>query len=112
MADKKRASLMDLTTGTSALSKHVVGKGEAVRDAPAREAAQAATGNTKKRFMQTRLTDDDWIIIDDLSHRLRKPLQALTIEAWNDLLRKYGEGTTLQGPPVGKRGPKPAGDQS
>jgi hypothetical protein len=96
MAGKKRPSLTNLTTGTSALTRHVAPKGEAIHDAPARSAAKSSGGSL--RYMQTRLSESGWKSLKLLSVEQGKPLQGLVIEALNDLLRKYGKAPVVSGP--------------
>lgn len=81
----KRASLTGL-----GLARHVAPKGET--PAP----AKPDTG--KPRHLQIRLNDAGWQELKMLSLAERRPLQALMIEALNDLLRKYGRGPMVEGP--------------
>lgn len=97
MAGKKRPSLTGLTTGASALTRHVAPKGEVLHDVPARDAAKAET-STKLRYMQTRLSTVGWKALKQLSLDQGKPLQGLVIEALNDLLRRNGREAVVTGP--------------
>ena len=83
----KRASLTNL-----GLAKHVTPKGEAAPE-PAKTAAPA-----KPRHMQIRLNDDGWQELKMLSITERRPMQALMVEAMNDLLRKYSRAPVVEGP--------------
>jgi hypothetical protein len=95
--NKKRPSLKGLTSGTSALSRHVAPKGEAVHDEPAREAATAAAG-AKMRYMQTRLSETGYRALKMLAAEQGKPLQGLVLEALNDMLRRFGKAPVVTGP--------------
>jgi hypothetical protein len=97
MANKKRPSLTGLTTGNSALARHVSGKGETTHDAPAKAAAKAE-GDRKMVFLQTRLSEQGWQSLKMLSVTQRKPMQGLVIEALNALLQKYGQEANVTGP--------------
>jgi len=97
MAKKKRASLTGLTTGNSALARHVAGKGETTHDAPAKAVA-AAEGGRKMVFLQTRLSEEGWSSLKMLSVKLRTPMQGLVIQALNALLQKNGMEANVTGP--------------
>jgi len=98
MAAKKRPPLTGLTSGSSALSRHVASKGEGVQDAPARAAAEKAAGGAGMRYMQTRLSDAGWKALKLLAVELERPLQGLVIDALNDFLRKHGKAPDVTGP--------------
>lgn len=83
----KRASLSEMGLG-----RHVVPKGEAPKP------AQPETVSGKPRHLQIRLNDAGWQELKMLGIAERRPLQALMIEALNDLLRKYGRGPMVEGP--------------
>lgn len=105
MADKKRPSLASLTSGSSALSRHVAPKGEGTpHDAPARAAATKAAGGAGMRYMQTRLSDAGWKALKLLAVELERPLQGLVIDALNDFLRKHGKAPDVTGPDTADKG--------
>ncbi|MGE3917781.1 MAG: ribbon-helix-helix domain-containing protein [Hyphomicrobiaceae bacterium] len=81
----KRASLTKL-----GLARHVAPKGEA-------PAAPKIEEGGKPRHLQIRLNDAGWQELKLLSVAERRPLQALMMEALNDLLRKYGRGPMVEG---------------
>jgi len=76
------------------LARHVAPKGEAAAPAP----AAAPTEATKPRHLQIRLNNAGWQELKMLSIAEGRPLQALMVEAMNDLLRKYGRGPIVEGP--------------
>lgn len=94
---KKRPSLTGLTSGNSALTRHVVGKGETTHDAPARAAAKAV-GAPGLRYMQTRLSESGWKALRLLAIETGRPMQQIVIEALNDMLRKHGRAPDVTGP--------------
>lgn len=83
----KRASLTKM-----GLARHVAPKGEAVPAAPAK-----GEGG-KPRHLQVRLNDAGWQELKMLSVSERRPVQALMVEALNDLLRKHGRAPMVEGP--------------
>ncbi len=94
---KPRKSATGLTTGNSALSRHVASKRETTHDAPAKAVAQAE-GGRKMVFLQTRLSEDGWSSLKMLSVKLRTPMQGLVIQALNALLQKNGMEANVTGP--------------
>ncbi len=75
------------------LARHVAPKGEA-----AVPAAPAKGEGGKPRHLQVRLNDAGWQELKMLSVSERRPVQALMVEALNDLLRKHGRAPMVEGP--------------
>ena len=59
---------------------------------------KASEDEGKTRYLQTRLNDDGWHALKMLSVEERRTLQALFVEALNDLLRKYRKSAVVEGP--------------
>jgi hypothetical protein len=50
------------------------------------------------RYMQVRINEDGWEELQNLRIAQRRSVQALAIEALNDLLAKYGRHQVVKGP--------------
>lgn len=90
----KRASLTKLGLG-----QHIATKGEpAVAAAKKRPSKKAAAAADSTRHIQTRMNDAGWHALKVLALEQRSSLQALMIEALNDLLKKYRKAAVVEGP--------------
>lgn len=93
MAKQTRSSLKNL------ISSHVSPKGDAgIGAAPRPKAGKAADGKPITKYLQTRINVEGWQALKHLSVEENKRLQALFVEALNDLLRKYSKAPIVEGP--------------
>jgi hypothetical protein len=60
--------------------------------------AKPSADEGKTRYLQTRINDDGWHALKMLSVEERRTLQAIFVEALNDLLRKYRKAAVVEGP--------------
>lgn len=60
--------------------------------------ARPVGGVRKPRYLQTRINDEGWQELKLLSIGERRPVQALVVEALNDMLRKYRRNPVVAGP--------------
>ncbi len=97
----KRAKLAD---SLGSLARHVAPKGEGSATEPGAAPAENSGGKTRAdamkgfRYMQVRINEDGWEELQNLRIAQRRSVQALAIEALNDLLAKYGRHQVVKGP--------------
>ena len=84
----------------SIMAAHVSPKGgDATAAKPPGKGKKAAAGGDKTtRYLQTRVNVDGWQALKILSVEQNMTMQALFIEALNDLLRKHRKAPVVEGP--------------
>jgi hypothetical protein len=91
----KRPNLKNLASHISPKG----GDGASAAKAPAKGSKATKPGEDKTKYLQTRVNIDGWQALRILSAEQNMTMQALFIEALNDLLRKHRKAPVVEGPP-------------
>jgi hypothetical protein len=98
---KRRAIVMakraSLATKSGPKKKAAKKPAKAARKAEGKKAAKKAA-DAAPRHMQTRINDSGWYALKVLAAEQRSSLQEITVEALNDLLRKYRKSAVVESP--------------